>query len=190
MRRITVSSVACLVLPYFSHYLTKARFSGGGIIEQNVIWFSLHLLYDTFLVLRRIQRHIIINVHRSSYKIPVILSRFYCNLKSIANFRKILNIKFHENPSSVSRVVPCGQTDGQTDMNNVTAACRKFANAPTNEKYSCRRLRCLSISALGPTQANMQCVQTDSQTTQTIQCTDRLQALIEPGTGDYATVMQ
>jgi len=29
-------------------------------------------------------------------------------------FEKYSNIKFHENPSSVSRVVPCGQTDGQT----------------------------------------------------------------------------
>jgi hypothetical protein len=26
------------------------------------------------------------------------------------------NIKFHENPSSGSRIVPLGQTEGQTDM--------------------------------------------------------------------------
>jgi len=30
-------------------------------------------------------------------------------------FIKIL-IKFHENPSSVIRDVPCGRTDGQTDL--------------------------------------------------------------------------
>jgi hypothetical protein len=30
-------------------------------------------------------------------------------------FEKSSNIKFHENPSSVSRVVPCGRTDRQTD---------------------------------------------------------------------------
>jgi len=30
-------------------------------------------------------------------------------------FEKYSNIKFHENPSSGSRVVPCGQTDGRTD---------------------------------------------------------------------------
>jgi hypothetical protein len=30
-------------------------------------------------------------------------------------FEKSSNIKFHENPSSGSRVVPCGQTDGRTD---------------------------------------------------------------------------
>jgi hypothetical protein len=28
---------------------------------------------------------------------------------------KTIKIKFHENPSSGSRVVPCGQTDGRTD---------------------------------------------------------------------------
>ena len=27
-------------------------------------------------------------------------------------FEKYTNVKFHENPSSGSRVVPCGQTDG------------------------------------------------------------------------------
>ena len=30
-------------------------------------------------------------------------------------FEKVSNIKFHQNPSSGSRVVPCGQKDGQTD---------------------------------------------------------------------------
>jgi len=31
-------------------------------------------------------------------------------------FEKCSNIKFNENPSSWSRVVPCGQTDGETDL--------------------------------------------------------------------------
>jgi len=30
-------------------------------------------------------------------------------------FEKHWNIKFHENPSSGSRVVPCGRTDRRTD---------------------------------------------------------------------------
>jgi len=30
-------------------------------------------------------------------------------------FEEYSNIKFHENPSIGSQVVPCGQTDGQTD---------------------------------------------------------------------------
>jgi hypothetical protein len=30
-------------------------------------------------------------------------------------FEKYSNIKFHENPSSGSRAVPCGRKDGETD---------------------------------------------------------------------------
>jgi len=33
-------------------------------------------------------------------------------------FEKYLNIKFHENPSRGSRVVPCGQTDRHDDANS------------------------------------------------------------------------
>jgi hypothetical protein len=34
------------------------------------------------------------------------------------DFRKILNIKFHENPSSRSRVVLCGRTDGHDESHS------------------------------------------------------------------------
>jgi len=42
------------------------------------------------------------------------------NLKEISRhiFDKYSNIKFHENPSSGSRVVSRGRTDGQTAMMN------------------------------------------------------------------------
>jgi hypothetical protein len=33
-------------------------------------------------------------------------------------FKKHSNIKFHENPSSGSRVVPCEQTDGEMDRHD------------------------------------------------------------------------
>jgi hypothetical protein len=45
-------------------------------------------------------------------------------------FEKYSNIKFHENPSIGSRVIPCGQTEGHTDMMKLTVAFRKFANVP------------------------------------------------------------
>jgi hypothetical protein len=44
-------------------------------------------------------------------------------------FEKYSDIKFHENPFSGSRVVPCGLTD----MTKLTVAFRNFANAP--EKF-------------------------------------------------------
>jgi len=45
-------------------------------------------------------------------------------------FEKRSNIKCNENPSSGSRVVPCGQMDGQTDMTRLIVAFRNFANSP------------------------------------------------------------
>jgi hypothetical protein len=55
-------------------------------------------------------------------------------------FAKSSNIKFHENPSSDRRLVPCGQTDRrtggltdrQTDMMKLIVAFRNFANASKN----------------------------------------------------------
>jgi hypothetical protein len=49
-------------------------------------------------------------------------------------FEKYSNQKFRENPSSGSRVVAGGQTDGQTegktDMTSLLVAFRNFAKAP------------------------------------------------------------
>jgi hypothetical protein len=45
-------------------------------------------------------------------------------------FEKYSNITFHENPSSGSRVAPCGQTDGRTDMTQLMDDFRNFANSP------------------------------------------------------------
>jgi hypothetical protein len=51
-------------------------------------------------------------------------------------FEKVSNTKFHQNPSSGSRVIPCGrrQTDGRTNMTKLMVAFRYFANAPKNAK--------------------------------------------------------
>ena len=42
------------------------------------------------------------------------------------SFRKYSYIKFHENPSSESRVVACGRTE----MTKLRVAFRNFANSP------------------------------------------------------------
>jgi hypothetical protein len=46
-------------------------------------------------------------------------------------FEKSSNIRFHQNPSSGSRVVPCAQTD----MRKLNVAFRNFANAPKNTRH-------------------------------------------------------
>ena len=48
-------------------------------------------------------------------------------------FEKYSNINFRENPFSGGRVVPCGWTDGQTDMTKLVVVFRSFANGP--KKY-------------------------------------------------------
>jgi len=51
-------------------------------------------------------------------------------------FEKNSNVKFRENPSSGSRGVPCGRTDGKkegrTDMTKLIVAFRNVVNAPKN----------------------------------------------------------
>jgi hypothetical protein len=57
------------------------------------------------------------------------------------NFLKHSNIKFHENPFSGSRVVPCRRTDGRvggrtdrrTHMAKLIVTFRNFANAPQHD---------------------------------------------------------
>ena len=46
-------------------------------------------------------------------------------------FEISLNIKFNQNPSSGSRIVPCGQIR-QTDTTKLVVAFRNFAIAPEN----------------------------------------------------------
>ena len=47
----------------------------------------------------------------------------YCHLRL---FEKSSNIKFHENLSSGNRVVPCRQTDGQTNMTKLILTYRNL----------------------------------------------------------------
>jgi hypothetical protein len=62
---------------------------------------------------------------------------------TLTNFLKIL--KFHENPSSGSRVVPCWRTDGQTDMTKLIVTFRSCANVPKNAKLSQYKTSCISL---------------------------------------------
>ena len=60
-----------------------------------------------------------------------ILVRFWWNLNlSCQIFEKYSKINFGENPYSGSRIVPCGQTNEQTDMDNLKVAFHSFAFVP------------------------------------------------------------
>jgi hypothetical protein len=63
---------------------------------------------------------------------PLFLSDFNEYEFSRQIFDKVSNIKFHQNPSSESQVVP----RGQTDMTKVIVAFRNFVNAPKHDHKS------------------------------------------------------
>jgi hypothetical protein len=50
--------------------------------------------------------------------------------------KKSSNIKSHQNTSSGSRVIPCGRTDGGTDMTKLVVDFLNIANAPKSSPFS------------------------------------------------------
>jgi len=104
-----------------------------------VFRFSLQLLSETFFTVRK-QRHTNRNVYWSSCKAVLFSSHFNGTWHYFDRFSK--NIKFHENPSSGSRVVPCGRTDGRrTDVQtDVTKLIFAFCNISKASKKSQNRL--------------------------------------------------
>ena len=81
MRCTVLSSVASLAVPRFctlSHKRHDFRGAGGGGTTEKkmyVVFFST-VLSEIFLIPRRIQRGMMINVDMSSCKVPVVLVRF------------------------------------------------------------------------------------------------------------------
>jgi len=75
---VILSSMACLALPYFSKLSHNFLILCKKVIEHKmyVLFFSLQILLETFLVLRKIQWDTTINVCRFSCKIPINLIRF------------------------------------------------------------------------------------------------------------------
>jgi len=70
-------------------------------------------------------------VQKSSCEVPVILALINQTLNFLTDLRKNVQIsKFHENPSSGSRAVPCGQKDRPTGVTKLTVISRNFADAP------------------------------------------------------------
>jgi hypothetical protein len=76
MRHIVICDLPGSTM-FFSHYPLNGTIFREKVIEHKmcVLIFSTNMS-EIFFILRRIQRDIIINVYRSSRKVPVILVRF------------------------------------------------------------------------------------------------------------------
>jgi len=126
MRRIMLPSVTVWLYNILPHYLVKGTIFVKKLYNiKCVFWFSLQLLYEMFLILRRNDRDIITNVRRY----PLFLSDFDEIEFSRHSFKKYWNFKLGKNRSSVSRVVSCLQTEKQTDISKLLVAFHNFANA-------------------------------------------------------------
>ena len=113
---------------FFSHYLTKNM----TCIELEMgVWIFFTNLSETFLILRRTEIcHKCTNIFKQS-------TRYSCKILMKLGFsRRIFgissNIKFHEDPSSGSRVVPCRRTYGQTDKTDEQRHMTKLTVAIPN----------------------------------------------------------
>ena len=103
----------CTIFSTLSHRLYDFRKRLLNI--KCVFWFSLQLLSETFLILRRIQRDTVINVYTSSCRISSIVLRYWWNL----NFRDIFSNNFQIYWKPVLwEPSCCMRTDGQTDKQN------------------------------------------------------------------------
>jgi hypothetical protein len=92
----------CTILSHFfyKHHDFRENF------EYDISLFILSTtLSETFLILRRIQRDIVINVHTYSCKIPVVLAKFWRDLNF---FRKVFD-------KSWNTKYLCGHADRWTD---------------------------------------------------------------------------
>ena len=76
MRHIILSSVNCPFLPYCSILSHKQSDFREKVIEPKIcVWFSMQHSLETFLIIRRIQRDIIITRFRALGKVLVIRVR-------------------------------------------------------------------------------------------------------------------
>jgi hypothetical protein len=88
MRRVLLSFVACLVLPYFAALSYKEYEFRKKVMEFKICaQSSLRILSTIFRILRRIQRDIFTNMLQSLCKV-----RFYKNLDFIDRFSKNIQI--------------------------------------------------------------------------------------------------
>ena len=129
MRRIILSSVVCPSLPFSAscHKLYDFIKKKKLLNTECVFWFSLQLLSEIFLVLRRIKRDMTKNSRMSNVMYRLLTSDFNEIWIFWTDFLK--NTKFHENMSIGSRIVPCGRTYWRTDMTKTRVAFRGFAKS-------------------------------------------------------------
>jgi hypothetical protein len=120
---------------YFSTLSHQCTIFGGGgeVIEYKMCVLSLSTIFsETFFILRRNERDVIINTWWSSCEVSFILVTFWWNSNFLDRFSKNTHIR------NFMKILPVGaelfNADGQTDLTRLTVAFRSFVNAPKEDK--------------------------------------------------------
>ena len=119
----------------FRHYLINGTIFGKKVTEYKmcVLIFSTTFI-EKFIILKIIQRDIVINVKSSSLKVPLLLSDFNETWIFSTDFREKkktqISILTKIRPVGAELLHTDGLTDGRTDMTKLRVAFRNFANAP------------------------------------------------------------
>jgi hypothetical protein len=112
---------------FFPHYLVHGTKFEKKVIEykMSVLIFSTNFIWNTSHSknwARYDHKCVLAFVYGTCYSCHVLMKlEFSGNISE-----KYSNIQFHENPSSGSRVFPCGRTDRHTDMTKIIVAFRNF----------------------------------------------------------------
>jgi hypothetical protein len=88
------------------------------------------------------QKCILLFMWRIRYSFPILMKLEFTR-QFLENYS---SIKFHGYASSGSRIVPCGQKDGRTDMTKLIVTFRNFENAPKNSAMTKTLLQSDSVS--------------------------------------------
>ena len=116
IRRIILSFISFPALPYFStwsHKVHDFRKKKNIFAYKMCFDFLYKLLWNIYRSKNISARHI----HKCSCKVSIIILNMLIRFEFTKKYLKknYSNIKFHENPFSGSRVVPCGWREGHTD---------------------------------------------------------------------------
>jgi len=120
---------------FFNIISSTARFSKKKrLLNTKRVLFPQQLLSETSNSKKEWKRYdqkcIFVLMWSTNYSCPILMK-----LKFSPQFvEKYSYITFHENPSNGSWVVPCGRTDGRTDVTKLIVAFRNFAEAPNNKR--------------------------------------------------------
>ena len=133
---------------FFSHVISQtARFSKEKVMELKMCFFFSKFRCNISHSKRNSVRYYHkCTVHQFSHKVPTLM---WAQLKfSRQIFKTHSNIKFHANPSSESRVVPCGRTDITIVL---IVAFQNYAKTPKNRYRGADK----SLARPGRKQANV-----------------------------------